>query len=80
MTLFFSFFWSIFLCLTVMYFLPSLIAALRGHQSTAAIVVLNLLFGWTMLGWIFALIWSLSAVWPRQTIIVHDYGPTRSQL
>ena len=44
----------------VLYFLPAAIAVLRPHQSAAAILVLNLLLGWTVLGWIVALIWSLT--------------------
>jgi hypothetical protein len=40
------------------YFLPSLIAYLRGHRSVPAIFALNLLVGWTGVGWIGVLIWS----------------------
>jgi Superinfection immunity protein len=43
-----------------LYLLPSLIAALRGHLDAAAIFVLNLVLGWTGLGWLVALIWSLT--------------------
>ena len=46
--------------LSAMYFLPSIIAALRGHASVMAIIAVNALFGWTFLGWIWAFIWSLS--------------------
>ncbi|NTU92372.1 MAG: superinfection immunity protein [Chlorobiaceae bacterium] len=43
-------------------FLPSIIAFLRKHHSSVAILALNILLGWTGLGWIIAFIWSLS--WP----------------
>ena len=43
---------------TLIYFLPTVIALLRGHLSTLAIFLLNLLFGWTLIGWLGALIWS----------------------
>jgi hypothetical protein len=43
------------------YFLPLMIAAGRNHHQTFAIFVLNLLLGWTLLGWIAALIWSFTA-------------------
>jgi hypothetical protein len=43
------------------YFVPTLIAAVRRHQSSSAIFVVNLIFGWTVLGWLIALIWSMSA-------------------
>ena len=29
---------------------------------TAAILILNLLLGWTCLGWVIALVWSFTAV------------------
>ncbi|MGD1038437.1 MAG: superinfection immunity protein [Roseiarcus sp.] len=48
------------LLLLVLYFAPSIIALMRGHLSAAAIFVLNLVFGWTFIGWIIALIWSLT--------------------
>lgn len=47
------------------YFLPFLVALLRGHQNILEIFLLTLFFGWTLLGWIAALVWSFSAVLPR---------------
>ncbi|BDW99457.1 superinfection immunity protein [Maricaulis maris] len=44
------------------YFIPTLIALLRGHDNTFAIFLTNLLLGWTMIGWIVALIWSFTAI------------------
>jgi RsiW-degrading membrane proteinase PrsW (M82 family) len=41
------------------YFLPSFIAKLRRHKQTLAIFLLNLLLGWTIIGWVAALIWSV---------------------
>jgi hypothetical protein len=47
------------------YFAPTLIAMLRGHHNSAAIFALNALLGWTVIGWLGAFIWSLTAVmWP----------------
>jgi hypothetical protein len=43
---------------TLIYFLPTIIALARGHLSTLAIFLLNLFFGWTLLGWLIALVWS----------------------
>jgi Superinfection immunity protein len=43
---------------TLIYFLPTIIALVRGHLSGLAIFLLNLFLGWTLLGWIIALIWS----------------------
>jgi hypothetical protein len=44
------------------YFIPNWIAIGRKHHNANAIFVTNLLLGWTVLGWIAALIWSLTAV------------------
>jgi len=47
----------------VIYFIPTIIAVGRNHQSRMAIMMTNILLGWTLLGWIVALIWSLTGVW-----------------
>jgi hypothetical protein len=47
----------------LLYFLPAIIAFLRGHHRRFAILVVNFFFGWSGVGWIIALIWSLSPVY-----------------
>jgi Superinfection immunity protein len=50
-----------------MYFLPSIVG--HNKRNFGAIFVLNFLLGWTIVGWIVALVWALTAdapVWaPR---------------
>ena len=46
----------------LVYFLPTFIALMRGHHNTFAIVALNILAGWTFVGWVAALVWSLTAI------------------
>lgn len=41
------------------YFLPTLIAFLMQHKNKLAIFLLNLLLGWTILGWVVSLVWSV---------------------
>lgn len=41
------------------YFLPTLIAFFRQHKNKLAIFLLNLLLGWTVLGWVVSLVWSV---------------------
>jgi len=41
------------------YFLPTLIAFIRQHKNKLAIFLLNLLLGWTVLGWVISLVWSV---------------------
>lgn len=43
------------------YFLPCIIAGGRAHPNGTGIFVLNLFLGWSLLGWVVALIWSVSA-------------------
>ena len=45
--------------LFALYFLPVVIAIARRHPNTLGIVLLDLFLGWTLLGWIGALVWSL---------------------
>lgn len=48
--------------LFVLYFLPTFISAKRGHPNGTGIFLLNLFLGWTFIGWLVALIWSVSAL------------------
>jgi hypothetical protein len=53
----------------VMYFLPSLIAALRNQKDVLTIFLVNFLLGWSVIGWIVCLVWALKAnqvVYARQ--------------
>jgi len=43
----------------VFYLLPSAIANKRETDHVGSIFLVNLLFGWTVLGWIAALIWAI---------------------
>jgi hypothetical protein len=43
----------------MVYFVPTLVAIHEEHRNAAAIGVLNLLLGWTVLGWIVALVWAV---------------------
>jgi hypothetical protein len=43
----------------VMYFLPSIIALARSKRDIGGIILLNFFLGWTMIGWVVALIWAL---------------------
>jgi hypothetical protein len=42
------------------YCLPTLLALVRGHPSSVPIMILNLTLGWTGVGWVVALVWSLT--------------------
>jgi len=56
--------WAIYigivLAIVGAYFLPTLIAGASGHPHLWAIAACNLLLGWMFIGWVIALIWSLT--------------------
>lgn len=53
-----------------LYFLPSFIAIIRHHSSAFAIILVNVFFGWTMIGWFWALIWSATNPNKGNTVFV----------
>lgn len=48
--------WSV---ATLVYFVPTIIAFSSGRRQRVAIVALNVVAGWTLIGWVVALVWSL---------------------
>ncbi len=51
--------------LAFLYFLPTILAVRRGHDIFP-ILVLNLFFGWTVIGWFAMLLWAVCS---------HPYPP-----
>jgi hypothetical protein len=47
------------LFLTFLYFLPAIIG--RDKRDAAGIILLNLFLGWTVIGWVIALVWACTA-------------------
>jgi len=43
----------------VIYFIPSWVAIRRDHRNVKSIIVLDLFLGWTLVGWVLALVWAL---------------------
>lgn len=46
--------------LLMVYFLPWIIANHRCHYKQTAIFFLNIFLGWTLIGWVAALVWALA--------------------
>lgn len=59
------------------YFLPAIVAYRRKHRQREAILLLNLLLGWTVLGWIGALIWSVTASDPP-VVVQESASPSKT--
>ena len=45
--------------LSLFYFLPFAIAFNKKRANTGAIFALNLFLGWSLIGWVIALVWAL---------------------
>jgi hypothetical protein len=52
---------SIILFLFAMYWLPTIIAVARHTHSALGVAMVNFFTGWTVIGWIVALVWALAA-------------------
>lgn len=57
--------------LMALYFVPTILARRRGkagtpqmHPNNPGVFVVNLLLGWTVVGWVIAFVW---ATWPFDT-------------
>ena len=55
----------ILVVVAALYFLPSGIAAARKKRNVGAILALNILLGWTGIGWVVALVWAFTYEAPR---------------
>jgi len=49
------------------YLLPALVAHWRHHPQENQVFILNLLLGWTLIGWAVALIWAVREYGERPT-------------
>ncbi|MGO0684084.1 superinfection immunity protein [Pseudomonas fulva] len=62
----------------VLYFLPSMNAKSRKHPNAGSIFALNLLLGWTLIGWVVAVVWSASAV-SAAAVPPHSQSPSKAE-
>ncbi len=51
---------AIITCSLLIYFAPAIVACKRGVSGSGIIFVLNVLIGWTVLGWMAMLIWAVA--------------------
>ncbi len=61
------------------YFIPSIIALLRMKKNLFAIIALNFFLGWSLIGWVVSLVWSLSSDSKPQKIIVNQQTPKNKE-
>jgi cytochrome c biogenesis protein CcdA len=53
--------------IAAIYFIPSIVAISRDHPSKGAVIILNILLGWTFIGWVVAIVWSFTN--PNQVVV-----------
>ncbi|MCY3783601.1 MAG: superinfection immunity protein [Chloroflexi bacterium] len=56
----------VIICGSFLYLSPSLVAHLKEHERTASIFLVNLVIGWTVIGWIVVWTWVLKTL-PKTT-------------
>lgn len=44
--------------IALVYLLPGIVADCRNHRHSRYITILNILTGWTVVGWLIALVWA----------------------
>lgn len=59
-----------------LYFLPTIIANTRGHQNTGGVFLINLLLGWSVIGWVIALVMAAGTVQKAPAAIVPSRPPS----
>ena len=59
----------------LVYFVPFIVARSRAVNNVPQIFVLNLFLGWTLLGWVLALIWALKPVEKRISVTTPQSAP-----
>ena len=45
-----------------LYLLPTILSIFRDHPQKGPIIAINLLVGWTFIGWVVAIVWSVSNI------------------
>jgi hypothetical protein len=61
----------ILIFLVALYFLPTIIAAFREHSQFLPILLLDVFLGWTLVGWVVALVWSVTNQDPKTVYVTH---------
>jgi len=65
---------GITLVLAVLYFVPLLVAVARNHNA-GSVGIVNLLLGWTFIGWIIALVMACGNQ-KQQVTVIQQAAPT----
>lgn len=61
------------------YFLPSIIGFVRNKDNKIAILLLNFFLGWSLVGWVVALVWAASKDSTPQQVVIQNNPQTSSE-
>jgi len=61
------------LLMLLVYLIPSIVAHKRNHKNKLPIILVNVFLGWSMFGWVGALVWAL-----MNAVDVNDVTKTSS--
>jgi len=53
--MFTTIFGGLFIIAALLYFIPTIVAITRHVPNTGSVIVINLLLGWSLIGWVVAL-------------------------
>lgn len=56
----------------LLYMLPTIEAKLRGHTNIASIALVNLFLGWSLIGWVVALVWAFKKPEAAPAVVVAE--------
>lgn len=73
-----SFFMVLVILSLLLYFIPSIVASKREHPNRGAIYMLNILAGWTFIGWVGALVWAMTGS-QQSAQIAYQHSPATSE-
>ena len=60
---------TFFLVLFLMYWLPTIVAVVRRTPSALGVAAINFFLGWTVIGWVVALVIELAA-YPAERVVI----------
>ncbi len=67
----------IIMCVLYVYFFPTILAIILGHANARGVAFVNLLLGWTILGWFLTCIWAVDII--RDLGKGHESGPAAKE-
>jgi hypothetical protein len=66
---------SLLIVVVVIYLLPTIVARHNHHPKGDGSAILNIFLGWTLIGWVVALVWAASGPSQRQEEIAENQLP-----